>query len=364
MVSPSEAVINMNLAEQTRKVLATLTPREEKVLRMRFGIGEKSDHTLEEVGQDFEVTRERIRQIEAKALRKLRHPSRGAGGLAYALGVEAAQDTPRAGAPRGGGEPQGAVHRGGGVVVGGLEAEEQHGPSVGRGDAVQEGFERVEHAAVGRVKARLGDGPRGLHSLGHRVEAYARGQAPPGTGQHPHPRRGDHPERALGAQNPAARVGPRARSGHPRGLPHPRGAQHPHGLNAVVDVRIERGEMAACAGGDPSPEGGKLKALRKMPQGVLPEARFEFGARRAGFDVGHAVDGVDGEHPSHRAERQGERAVMFGSGDGLEARDHGGAAAVGKHRHPGGAGPGEGGLHLGLVAGCGHEVGRVGVVAA
>ena len=65
----------MNLAEQTRKVLATLTPREEKVLRMRFGIGEKSDHTLEEVGQDFEVTRERIRQIEAKALRKLRHPS-------------------------------------------------------------------------------------------------------------------------------------------------------------------------------------------------------------------------------------------------------------------------------------------------
>jgi RNA polymerase primary sigma factor len=74
--SPSQAVIGMNLSEQTRKVLATLTPREEKVLRMRFGIGEKSDHTLEEVGQDFEVTRERIRQIEAKALRKLRHPSR------------------------------------------------------------------------------------------------------------------------------------------------------------------------------------------------------------------------------------------------------------------------------------------------
>ena len=74
--SPSQAVISMNLSEQTRKVLATLTPREEKVLRMRFGIGEKSDHTLEEVGQDFEVTRERIRQIEAKALRKLRHPSR------------------------------------------------------------------------------------------------------------------------------------------------------------------------------------------------------------------------------------------------------------------------------------------------
>jgi len=73
---PSEAAVNMNLAEQTRKVLATLTPREEKVLRMRFGIGEKADHTLEEVGQDFAVTRERIRQIEAKALRKLRHPTR------------------------------------------------------------------------------------------------------------------------------------------------------------------------------------------------------------------------------------------------------------------------------------------------
>ncbi len=76
VTSPSEAVMNLNLSEQTRKVLATLSPREEKVLRMRFGIGEKSDHTLEEVGKDFEVTRERIRQIEAKALRKLRHPSR------------------------------------------------------------------------------------------------------------------------------------------------------------------------------------------------------------------------------------------------------------------------------------------------
>lgn len=76
IISPNEAVINVDLSEQTRKVLATLTPREEKVLRMRFGIGEKSDHTLEEVGQDFYVTRERIRQIEAKALRKLRHPSR------------------------------------------------------------------------------------------------------------------------------------------------------------------------------------------------------------------------------------------------------------------------------------------------
>ncbi len=76
VLSPMEAVINTNLAEQTRKILATLTPREEKVLRKRFGIGEKYDHTLEEVGQDFDVTRERIRQIEAKALRKLRHPSR------------------------------------------------------------------------------------------------------------------------------------------------------------------------------------------------------------------------------------------------------------------------------------------------
>ena len=76
VVSPLEAVIKANLTEQTARVLSTLTPREEKVLRMRFGIGEKSDHTLEEVGQDFEVTRERIRQIEAKALRKLRHPSR------------------------------------------------------------------------------------------------------------------------------------------------------------------------------------------------------------------------------------------------------------------------------------------------
>jgi RNA polymerase primary sigma factor len=76
VISPLEAVIKANLSEQTSRVLATLTPREEKVLRMRFGIGEKSDHTLEEVGQDFEVTRERIRQIEAKALRKLRHPSR------------------------------------------------------------------------------------------------------------------------------------------------------------------------------------------------------------------------------------------------------------------------------------------------
>ena len=76
IISPGDAVMNFNLGEQTRKILTTLTPREEKVLRMRFGIGEKSDHTLEEVGRDFNVTRERIRQIEAKALRKLRHPSR------------------------------------------------------------------------------------------------------------------------------------------------------------------------------------------------------------------------------------------------------------------------------------------------
>ncbi|MFK7872395.1 MAG: RNA polymerase sigma factor RpoD [Oligoflexales bacterium] len=75
-VSPSENVISSSLGDQTQRALATLTPREEKVLRMRFGIGERSDHTLEEVGQSFDVTRERIRQIEAKALRKLRHPSR------------------------------------------------------------------------------------------------------------------------------------------------------------------------------------------------------------------------------------------------------------------------------------------------
>ena len=76
VISASDAVISMNLAAETRKVLATLTPREEKVLRMRFGIGERSERTLEEVGQDFDVTRERIRQIEANALSKLRRPSR------------------------------------------------------------------------------------------------------------------------------------------------------------------------------------------------------------------------------------------------------------------------------------------------
>jgi RNA polymerase primary sigma factor len=76
VISPSDAVINLNLKEQTDNVLKTLTPREEKVIKMRFGVGDGSEHTLEEVGQNFAVTRERIRQIEAKALRKLRHPSR------------------------------------------------------------------------------------------------------------------------------------------------------------------------------------------------------------------------------------------------------------------------------------------------
>ena len=76
VVSPAEAVINLNLKEQTESVLKTLTPREEKVIKMRFGVGDGSEHTLEEVGRSFNVTRERIRQIESKALRKLRHPSR------------------------------------------------------------------------------------------------------------------------------------------------------------------------------------------------------------------------------------------------------------------------------------------------
>ena len=76
VVSPADAVINLNLTEQTEHVLQSLTPREERVVKMRFGVGDGSEHTLEEVGQSFSVTRERIRQIEAKALRKLRHPSR------------------------------------------------------------------------------------------------------------------------------------------------------------------------------------------------------------------------------------------------------------------------------------------------
>ena len=75
-VMPVDAAIQSNLKDATTRILSTLTAREEKVLRMRFGIGLQSDHTLEEVGQQFSVTRERIRQIEAKALRKLKHPSR------------------------------------------------------------------------------------------------------------------------------------------------------------------------------------------------------------------------------------------------------------------------------------------------
>ena len=75
-ILPIDAVIQSNLRETTTRTLASLTPREERVLRMRFGIGVNKDHTLEEVGQQFSVTRERIRQIEAKALRKLKHPSR------------------------------------------------------------------------------------------------------------------------------------------------------------------------------------------------------------------------------------------------------------------------------------------------
>ncbi len=78
-ILPIDAAIQSNLRETTTRVLASLTPREERVLRMRFGIGMNTDHTLEEVGQQFSVTRERIRQIEAKALRKLKHPSRSAG---------------------------------------------------------------------------------------------------------------------------------------------------------------------------------------------------------------------------------------------------------------------------------------------
>jgi len=76
VISPAEAVINVNLKEQTANVLHTLTRREEKVIKMRFGLEDGSEHTLEEVGQCFAVTRERIRQIEATALRKLRHPGR------------------------------------------------------------------------------------------------------------------------------------------------------------------------------------------------------------------------------------------------------------------------------------------------
>jgi RNA polymerase primary sigma factor len=74
LISPSESVISADIANKTQKALATLSPREEKIIRMRFGIGERSEHTLEQVGQVYGITRERIRQIEAKALKKLRHP--------------------------------------------------------------------------------------------------------------------------------------------------------------------------------------------------------------------------------------------------------------------------------------------------
>jgi len=87
-VSPSEAVISVNLKEYTSQVLRTLTPREERVIKMRFGLEDGSEHTLEEVGQSFQVTRERIRQIEAKALRKLRHPSRSRKLKAFVDGVK------------------------------------------------------------------------------------------------------------------------------------------------------------------------------------------------------------------------------------------------------------------------------------
>ncbi|HEY6349919.1 MAG TPA: RNA polymerase sigma factor RpoD [Candidatus Angelobacter sp.] len=90
MVSPADAVINVNLKDQTAQVLRTLTPREEKVIKMRFGLEDGSEHTLEEVGQSFAVTRERIRQIEAKALRKLRHPSRSRKLRAFMDGIREA----------------------------------------------------------------------------------------------------------------------------------------------------------------------------------------------------------------------------------------------------------------------------------
>ena len=86
-ISPSDEAINLNLKEQIASVLKTLTPREEKIIKMRFGLEDGSEHTLEEVGQSFAVTRERIRQIEAKALRKLRHPSRSRKLRAFLDGV-------------------------------------------------------------------------------------------------------------------------------------------------------------------------------------------------------------------------------------------------------------------------------------
>ena len=100
VVSPSDAVINLNLKEQTDSVLKTLTPREEKVIKMRFGVGDGSEHTLEEVGQNFAVTRERIRQIEAKALRKLRRLITGLSQVRILVGPSFAHDPGGKGAPR------------------------------------------------------------------------------------------------------------------------------------------------------------------------------------------------------------------------------------------------------------------------
>jgi RNA polymerase primary sigma factor len=88
VVSPAEAIINVDLKEQTAQVLRTLTPREEKIMKMRFGLEDGSEHTLEEVGRSFAVTRERIRQIEAKALRKLRQPSRSRKLKAFLVDVQ------------------------------------------------------------------------------------------------------------------------------------------------------------------------------------------------------------------------------------------------------------------------------------
>jgi RNA polymerase primary sigma factor len=98
-ILPIDAAIQSNLRETTTRVLASLTPREERVLRMRFGIGMNKDHTLEEVGQQFSVTRERIRQIEAKALRKLKHPSRSwkSGSSPRVRGTSHASEGDRAG---------------------------------------------------------------------------------------------------------------------------------------------------------------------------------------------------------------------------------------------------------------------------
>src|SRR5207249_7204472 len=104
VVSPADAVININLKEMTEQVLNTLTPREERVLKMRFGLEDGTEHTLEEVGQNFAVTRERIRQIEAKALRKLRHPSRSRRLRAFLADVQT--DRENVGLLEGDGKPE------------------------------------------------------------------------------------------------------------------------------------------------------------------------------------------------------------------------------------------------------------------